>query len=77
VTRTLSGIAALSFLFCSLAAARAQTATPQPPAATAPKPADDKTLICIRQEPGSGQRLAPQRVCHTQDEWDKLQGKSR
>ena len=68
------------FAACLLAdSASAQTGSPaQAPTTDAkPAPSDDKQLICVDQDPGSGTRLAPRRVCHTQEQWNKLRGKSR
>lgn len=59
-------------------AALAQTATPTPPAsADTEAKADDQKLICVDQDPGSGSRLQPKRVCHTRQEWTKLGGVPR
>lgn len=61
-----------------IAPAMAQTnasppATPAPASQTGAR-ADDQTLICVDQDPGTASRLAPKRVCHTRPEWNKLGG---
>jgi len=59
--------------------AAAQTTTSAPPAAQAAPTMDDvkptaaAEKICVDQE--SGSTRFTRRVCHTQEEWDKLRGK--
>ncbi|HET7083737.1 MAG TPA: hypothetical protein VFI23_03135 [Rhizomicrobium sp.] len=71
------------FVICLLPpTAQAQTDTPPPatqpaaPAAAdaaAPK-ANDQKIICVVQDPSGATRLQSKRVCHTEQEWNKLGG---
>jgi len=53
------------------------TQTPPQEAATSAQqaPSDDKKQICMELDAGASSRLGSTRVCHTQEEWDKLKGK--
>jgi hypothetical protein len=63
---------------CLFAASGCAQAPPQEAATGAQQAqSDNKKQICMEQDAGPSSRLGSTRVCHTQEEWDKLQVKKR